>query len=192
MSRQTHSAAVQVASGNLASGEQEKVMKKVFAALALISTAFAASTQAADVGLAITVGQPGFYGQLDMGRVGPPQVVYRQPVVVERRFWNPAPMYVRVPQYQYGNWRSYCGRYNACGRPVYFVRDDWYRNVYSPRYHRVHGNGYAYGHAQPYAYQRYGDDHRYDRNYDRRDYDRDHRNDGGNNDRHDDRGRPHN
>ena len=171
-------------------------MKKLLAALALISAGYAATTQAADVGFSINIGQPGYYGQLDMGRVGPPQVVYRQPVVVERRYWNPAPMYVRVPQYQYGNWRRYCGGYNACGRPVYFVRDDWYRNVYAPRYHEVRGHGrgdvYGHGHSQPYAYQRYGDDHRYDRNYDRRDYDRDHRNDGGNNDRHDDRGRPHN
>jgi hypothetical protein len=24
--------------------------------------------------------------------------------------------------------------YNACGRPVYFVRDDWYQREYVPRY----------------------------------------------------------
>ena len=127
-------------------------------------------------------------------------------MLVEHRNWYPAPVYVRAPQYQYGNWRRYCGLYNACARPVYFVRDDWYRDVYAPRYHQEHGHGNGYANGQPYAYQRYGDDHRDDRNYDRRDHDRDDRNSGGNydrrdndrdydhrdNDRHEDRGRPHN
>jgi hypothetical protein len=154
-------------------------MKKLIAALALASAAYVASAQAGDVGVSISIGQPGFYGQIDIGGYGPPQVVYRQPVLVEHRNWYPAPVYVRAPQYQYGNWRRYCGLYNACARPVYFVRDDWYRNVYAPRYYREHGHGNGYGngngHGQPYAYQGYGDDHRNDRSYDRRDYDRDHR-----------------
>ena len=34
--------------------------------------AFAAPTFAADVGVSITVGQPGFYGQLDIGNAPPP------------------------------------------------------------------------------------------------------------------------
>ncbi len=150
-------------------------MKKLIAALALASAAYVASAQAGDVGVSISIGQPGFYGQIDIGGYGPPQVVYRQPVLVERRNWYPAPVYVRAPQYQYGNWRRYCGLYNACARPVYFVRDDWYRNVYAPRYYQKHGHGYGNGHGQPYAYQRYGhDDHHYDRRDDRDDRDRDH------------------
>jgi len=28
----------------------------------------------------------------------------------------------------------YCPKYNACGRPVYFVRDRWYNEVYVPQY----------------------------------------------------------
>ena len=28
----------------------------------------------------------------------------------------------------------FCGRYNACGRPVLFVRDDWYTRSYVPAY----------------------------------------------------------
>jgi hypothetical protein len=141
-------------------------MKKLIAALALITAGYAATTQAGDVGVSISIGQPGFYGQLDLGRVGPPQVVYPQPVVIERGYWNPAPVYVRAPEYQYSNWRRYCGQYNACSRPVYFVRDDWYRNVYAPQYHRVHPN------VQPYAYQQYGRDRGGDGNYNRN-YDRD-------------------
>lgn len=148
-------------------------MKKLFAALALISAGYAATTQASDVGVSISIGQPGFYGQLDIGNYGRPQVVYGQPVWVERRHWNPAPVYLRVPPRHANNWRQYCGRYNACARPVYFVRDDWYRNVYAPRYRQLHSHGNAY------AYQR-RDDRRDDRYYDRRE-------DRGYNDRRDDR-----
>jgi hypothetical protein len=159
---------------------------KLLLHVALISAAYVASVQASDVG-SRSPGQPGFYGQLDIGGIGRPQVVYGQPVFIERRNWYPAPVYLRVPPYQYGNWHRYCGRYNACARPVYFVRDDWYRNVYAPRYHRVHPHG------RDYAYERYdrrddrhydrdngrNNDRGYDRNYDRRDddrrdYDRDH------------------
>ena len=63
-------------------------MKKLLAALALIFTAYVASAQAGDVGVSISIGQPGFYGQIDIGGYGPPQVLYRQPVLVERRNWR--------------------------------------------------------------------------------------------------------
>ena len=35
-------------------------------------------------------------------------------------------------------------RYNACGRPVYFVDDGWYNTVYVPRYRKQHGEGNGY------------------------------------------------
>jgi hypothetical protein len=34
---------------------------------------------------------------------------------------------------------KHCAQYNACGRPVYFVRDDWHYNEYVPR-HRHGGD----------------------------------------------------
>jgi hypothetical protein len=143
-------------------------MKKSIAALALACVAYVASAQAGDVGVSISIGQPGFYGQIDIGGYGAPQVLYRQPVIVEQRYWNPAPVYVRVPPYQYGNWHQYCGRYNACARPVYFVRDDWYRDVYAPRYYR---NGGRYDNRDHGRNGRGSYDHRLD---DRRDRDRGH------------------
>jgi hypothetical protein len=79
-------------------------MKKQLAALALITAACAAPAQAGDVGVSISIGQPGFYGQLDIGNYDRPPVVYGRPVLVERRYWNPAPAYVRVPPYQHSNW----------------------------------------------------------------------------------------
>ncbi len=132
-------------------------MKKLIAALVL-TTAACAAPVFAGTSVSVRIGEPGFYGQLDIGGYGAPQVLYRQPVLVQHRNWYPAPVYLRVPQYQSGNWRRYCGMYNACSRPVYFVRDDWYRNVYAPRYYQKHGHGngtgHGYGsngHGQPYA-----------------------------------------
>jgi hypothetical protein len=112
------------------------IMKKLIAAFVLASVAVAGPALA-DVGISIRVGEPGFYGQLDIGGYQP-RVVYSRPVIVERRSRHESPIYVRVPPGQERNWRRYCGRYDACARPVYFVRDDWYRNDYSPRYRQQH------------------------------------------------------
>lgn len=101
-------------------------MKKLIAALALASAAVAGPALA-DVGISIRVGEPGFYGQLDIGDFRP-RLVYRQPVIVERHYRYATPIYLRVPPGQERNWKRYCGRYDACARPVYFVRNDWYRN----------------------------------------------------------------
>lgn len=46
----------------------------------------------------------------------------------------PAPLYLRVPPGHERNWGKHCRKYDACGRPVYFVQDDWYNNVYSKQY----------------------------------------------------------
>jgi hypothetical protein len=35
-------------------------------------------------------------------------------------------VYLWVPPGHRKNWRKHCGQYQACGVPVYFVRDDWY------------------------------------------------------------------
>jgi len=109
---------------------------KILAAslFALCTSAFAT-----DVGVSVTVGQPGFYGRIDLGNFGPPPVVYAEPVIVHRPARYVAePVYLRVPPGHQKKWSKHCGRYNACGRNVYFVRDDWYVNEYAPRYRRDH------------------------------------------------------
>ncbi|HSI59190.1 MAG TPA: hypothetical protein VLA16_16635 [Ideonella sp.] len=110
--------------------------KRIFAAALLAATA-AAPAMAADVGVSISVGQPGFYGRINIGDFPRPELVYAQPVVIQ-----PAPVavvrqpiYLRVPPGHEKNWSKHCGRYGACGQPVYFVRDNWYRDVYVPHYH---------------------------------------------------------
>jgi hypothetical protein len=99
---------------------------------------------AADVGVSISVGQPGFYGQIDIGDYPYPQprVIYKEPIIVHRQVQVYEPMYLRVPPGHYKNWKNYCKRYNACGRQVYFVQDGWYRDDFAPRYRERHGNNH--------------------------------------------------
>jgi hypothetical protein len=104
--------------------------------------ASASTALAADVGVSISVGQPGFYGQIDIGDYPYPQprVIYREPIVIHRHVEVYEPMYLRVPPGHYKNWKRYCNRYNACGRQVYFVQDGWYRDDFAPRYRERHGD----------------------------------------------------
>src|SRR5690606_12973233 len=68
-----------------------------------------------------------------------PVVYTQQPVIVrEVRHVRAEPIYLRVPPGHRRNWSRYCGRYEACGRPVMFVRDDWYTNTYVPHYRERH------------------------------------------------------
>jgi hypothetical protein len=117
--------------------------------VALLS-ALATPAFSADVGVSISVGQPGFYGQIDIGNVPRPPVVYAQPVVVapSPEYVSVQPIYLHVPPGHEKHWGKHCAEYHACGRPVYFVRDDWYNNEYAPHYrhdggyHDDHGHGH--------------------------------------------------
>src|SRR5262245_12877161 len=115
----------------------------VIAAACLVAAFASSSALAADVGVSVTVGQPGFYGHIDIGDFPQPAVIYPQPVVIQPVPVGVvgAPMYLRVPPGHYKHWAKHCAEYNACGRPVYFVRDSWYNNVYAPRYREMHGPG---------------------------------------------------
>jgi hypothetical protein len=108
-------------------------MKSLIFGVALCAAALPALAQ---TNVSISVGQPGFYGRVDLGNFAPAPVVYApQPVIIER---GPAyvaePIYLRVPPGHRMHWARYCGRYNACGRPVLFVRDEWYTRSYVPAY----------------------------------------------------------
>lgn len=115
-------------------------MKKILlAALLGLSALAAATASAANVGVSVSIGDPNFYGAIDIGNYPPPQLVQPGPVVIAPVVGvAPPPLYLHVPVEHYNNWRRYCGMYNACGRPVYFVHDTWYRNVYAPRYRNEH------------------------------------------------------
>lgn len=113
-------------------------MKRIFFAAAAAAI-FAVPAQAADVGVSISVGQPGFYGQIDIGSFPQPPVLYRQPKIVEMGQMNRPPIYMRVPPGHARNWKKHCREYNACGERVYFVQDGWYSREYVPRYQKEHG-----------------------------------------------------
>ncbi len=111
-----------------------------FAMLAAVSVA-----QATDIGVSIAISQPGVYGRIDIGRFPQPVVVVQQPVIIAPprvMAFPPQPVYMWVPPGHRKKWAKHCGRYDACGVPVYFVRDDWYeQNVrYSARPHSGHKN----------------------------------------------------
>lgn len=116
---------------------------------AALFTACAAPAFAGDVGVSINVGEPGYYGQIDIGNVPPPQLVYPQPVVIRQgpEFASAPPIYLHVRPGHEKHWREHCAEYNACGRPVYFVRDEWYQNEYVPRHrHGARDHDEDHGH----------------------------------------------
>lgn len=116
--------------------------------LCTIALAVAATpVLATDVGVSVSVGQPGFYGTIDIGNYPRPQVIYAQPVVIQPVPVGVVmqPLYLHVPPGHAKKWSKHCGAYNACGRPVYFVRDDWYNNTYVPQYRERHGHDDDHG-----------------------------------------------
>jgi hypothetical protein len=113
-------------------------MKKLFIGMALCAATFPALAQ---TNVSISVGQPGFYGRINVGDFAPRPVLYApQPVIIEQEpRYVAEPVYLRVPPAHRMHWARYCGRYGACGRPVLFVRDDWYTGSYVPAYRRHFG-----------------------------------------------------
>ena len=105
--------------------------------LALVVFALHTPASAADVGVSVNISEPGFYGRIDIGRVPAPVLIYPQAVIIEQRSVNVMrqPIYLRVPPGHEKKWNKHCSRYNACGQPVYFVQNGWYRDVYAPRYY---------------------------------------------------------
>ena len=134
-------------------------MKKYLLAIALVAT-LSTPALATDVGVAVTIGQPGFYGRLDIGGYPPPQLIYETPRYIQRVPAGRPPIYLRVPPGHIKHWNKHCREYNACGEPVYFVRDDWYQREYAPRYQERRGDYRDHG-------SRRDDDRRDDRDHDK-------------------------
>jgi len=113
-------------------------MKRFLIAAAIVTATITTPALAADVGVSVSVGQPGFYGRLDIGDYPQPQVIYAQPRIIEIVPMERPPIYLRVPPGHARHWDKHCHKYNACGERVYFVRDDWYNHEYVPRYQERH------------------------------------------------------
>lgn len=120
--------------------KNKQLLGMTLAALAAVTP----SAQAADVNVGVSIGisQPGVYGRIDIGRFPQPQLIVQQPVIITRQARAPEPVYLWVPPGHQKNWRKHCGKYQACGVPVYFVQDGWYQDhVLHPEQRERHGEG---------------------------------------------------
>lgn len=109
--------------------------QRLILALGLVAASLPAFSQT-NVGVSVAVSQPGVYGRIDIGNVPqPPAVVYAQPVVIappQHVVVQQQPVYLYVPPGHQKKWAKHCHQYNACGQPVYFVQENWYRTQYVP------------------------------------------------------------
>jgi hypothetical protein len=122
---------------------------------------------------------PGVYGQVQLGSERPPPLVYAEPMLVVPQRVPPPPVYLHVPPGHAKNWRKHCQEYNACNRPVYFVRSQEYEPGYVRRdADRDHGHDHDHDHDHDRDHDR---DHDHGRGHDHDDHGHDDR------DRHDDR-----
>lgn len=83
---------------------------------------------------------PGVYGQVQFGNGPPPPVVYAQPTIIAPQPPGAVvrPLYLHVPPGHAKNWAKHCREYNACGRPVYFVKSAEYEPGYHARRDKRH------------------------------------------------------
>jgi len=121
-------------------------MKRI-ASVVLAACAFAAAPGFAEtnVGVSVGINQPGVYGRIDIGNFPPPAVIHAQPVIIAPApvVVQQRPVYLYVPPGHQKNWSKHCGRYGACGQPVYFVQESWVRARYEE--HHAHGGGHGKG-----------------------------------------------
>jgi hypothetical protein len=154
--------------------------------IAAAGLAVASVGHAGDLGINIILsGQvaPGVYGQVQIGNTSPPPLVYAQPMLIEPQEAPPPPVYLHVPPGHARNWRKHCREYNACNRPVYFVRSVEYEPDYERRKHDREDD-HGRGHDDRYREDEHGHGHDDHNREDDHGHGHDHEHD---QDRHDDR-----
>jgi len=129
-------------------------MKRLFLVAALIVST--SPVLSADLGVSVSIGQPGFYGRIDIGGYPPPQLIYPQPIIIERVPVMRPPIYLNVPPGHAKHWSKNCHKYRACGERVYFVQNNWYNREYVPYYQG----------QQRYRREEYREDYRRDYRHD--------------------------
>ncbi len=123
------------------------LLARIAATAALACAAGAAGAQTG-VGVSVEVVQPGVYGRIEVGNMPPPLIVPRPVVITQPAVVVPMqPVYLYVPPGHQKKWSKHCHRYNACGQPVYFVKESWVHQ----RYEREHGH--------PHPHARHGKKH---------------------------------
>ena len=122
--------------------------KHLLTVAATIAAAVAAPAwSAVDVGVGVTIRQPGVYGRIEIGNYPPPPVLYPQPVIIARPVVvaQQPPLYLYVPPGHAKKWDKHCYRYNACARQVYFVQETWVQERYEEKHGKGHGKGKGKG-----------------------------------------------
>lgn len=101
-------------------------MKRAMAVLLWLPLAAAAQEVAPGPGL-------DYVGVLDMRGHPPPQLLYAEPRIARSGTEGNTPLYLHVPRAETRHWSRYCGHYDACGHPAYFVSEEWYYGIYLGR-----------------------------------------------------------
>jgi hypothetical protein len=131
--------------------QENRLKKYLLTSLAVLAAASAVPAwSAVDVGVGITIREPGVYGRIEIGAQPPPPVLYPQPVIIARPtvMVQQPPMYLYVPPGHAKDWGKHCGRYNACARQVYFVQERWVEERYEERHGKGHRKDKGRGHGK--------------------------------------------
>ncbi|VTU25138.1 hypothetical protein [Variovorax sp. PBL-E5] len=143
-------------------------MKKILTLMLAVAALGSANAQPS-VGVSIGINQPGVYGRINIGDLPRPALILPQPVIIAPAPVQRPPIYLYVPAAHQQNWRRYCGRYNACGQPVYFVQESWVRQRYEAEHpgwgrgrhrgwedhgHRDHDRGWDHEHDRGHGHDR--------------------------------------
>lgn len=144
-----------------------RIATAALAGWAMLSHTAHATGSSPNVGISVSVSQPGFYGRVNIGDQAP-TVIYPQPIIIQQQpvAVHQRPIYLRVPPSHSRAWARHCGYYRACGQPVYFVQDeprrgdrdrddrrDWDRHDHDRHDHdrgnkhdKKHGRGHGHDH----------------------------------------------
>jgi hypothetical protein len=126
---------------NLERNIMKTLQATIFASLMIGSLAAHAGTPIINLSVGGEI-SPGVYGQVQFGNGPPPPVVYAQPTIIAPQPPGVVvrPLYLHVPPGHAKNWAKHCREYNACGRPVYFVKSAEYEPGYRARKDMRHRN----------------------------------------------------
>lgn len=118
-------------------------MKKYFKYLLMvIPLGLAPYSNADDLGISVILEKeiaPGVYGRVELGNDSRPELYYPQPTIIvkDSKYARYRPAYLHVPPGHAKHWDKHCHKYNACGRPVYFIRSAEY-DTYDEHEHHQH------------------------------------------------------
>jgi hypothetical protein len=118
-------------------------MKKYFKYLLMvIPLGLAPYSNADDLGISVILEKeiaPGVYGRVELGNDSRPELYYPQPTIIvkDSKYARYRPVYLHVPPGHAKHWDKHCHKYNACGRPVYFIRSAEY-DTYDDHEHHQH------------------------------------------------------